>query len=326
VHYRLRILATNPATTSPDNGSNIAIWPGPGDYSLYSGVPSGYVGMPLTFYAANEDLDPFGKFQDSAFWDFGSDAMPENATTTHINTGSGASFSKEATFSTTGNKTISVTIVNPGGCSETLTHEVHIYDCGTPSIPQDAIVCNSGTTQGQSRMTYWINPGATLYLSEQDTVFAESGSTINGSVSSTLYMKGGSVFTAGHGDNNVIYGDGASINTSSSDFTLNCPTLDFDYSNAPPNPAHPSSSVKSDLTAVPITLSPNPTSGILTVQGLPSDRITVSVFNTLGETVMTQRNPIAPDFTLDLSKLDPGTYYIRFSLPNSVVTKKIIKK
>jgi hypothetical protein len=126
--------------------------------------------------------------------------------------------------------------------------------------------------------------------------------------------------------NSVIFGDGASINTNSTDFTLNCPTLDFDYSNAPPNPAHPTSSVKDDLNSVPITLSPNPTGGIISVQGLPLDNITVSVFNTLGETVMEQKNPPAPDFTLDLSKLVPGTYYIRFSSANSVVTQKIVRE
>jgi hypothetical protein len=127
----------------------------------------------------------------------------------------------------------------------------------------------------------------------------------------------------------VIFGDGANIKAASngtSDFTLNCPTLDFDYSNAPPNPAHPSASVKNDLASVPFTLSPNPTGGMLSVQGLPLDDITVSIFNTLGETVMEQKNPPSSDLTLDLSKFVPGTYYIRFSSANSVVTKMVVRE
>ena len=36
--------------------------------------------------------------------------------------------------------------------------------------------------------------------------------------------------------------------------------------------------------------------------------------------------PPAPDFTLDLSKLIPGIYYIRFSSANSVVTKKVVRE
>ena len=138
-------------------------------------------------------------------------------------------------------------------------------------------------------------------------------------------MKHGSVLTSA-ASNSAIISDSATINARSTAFTLNCPTLDFDYSNAPPNPAHPSSSVKNDLTSVPISLFPNPTGGIVSVQGLPSDNITVSVFNTLGETVMVQKHPSAPDFTLDLSKLAPGTYYIRFASANSVVTKKVVRE
>ena len=161
------------------------------------------------------------------------------------------------------------------------------------------------------------------------TIFAEPGSTISGNVANgRLYMKRGSIFTSNLGSNSVIFGDGASIKAASNgttDFTLNCPSLDFDYSNAPPNPAHPSASVKDNLNSVSITLSPNPTQGILTVQGLPSDDITISVFNTLGETVMVQKNLPTPDITLDLSKLIPGIYYIRILSSNSVMTKKIIR-
>jgi photosystem II stability/assembly factor-like uncharacterized protein len=85
-------------------------------------------------------------------------------------------------------------------------------------------------------------------------------------------------------------------------------------------------SVKDNLNSVSITVSPNPTGGMISVQGLPLDDITVSVFNIIGETVMVQKNPSAPDFTLDLSKLAPGTYYIRFSSANSVVTKKVVRE
>jgi hypothetical protein len=331
--YRLRILSTNPSITSADNGSPIAIWTGPGDFSLYSDALAGAVGTPVAFAATSGDLDPVGNFQDTAFMDFGSDATPANASISGINTGGGGGFTQQATYSTTGDKTITLTIGNPGGCSETLTCQVHIYDCSTPSIPADAIVVNSDTTVVEGKKTYWVNPGFTLNLPNADlwdTIFAEPGSTISAYAGwdCIIYLKQGSVFNSSKGwPDCLIYGNGASINTNvSSDFTLNCPNLDFDYSNAPPNPAHPTSGVKNDLTTVPITVSPNPTGGMLSVQGLPLDNITVSVFNTLGETVMEQKNPPASDFTLDLSKLDPGSYYIRISSANSVVTKKVVRE
>jgi hypothetical protein len=229
---------------------------------------------------------------------------------------------------TPGDKVITLTDVNPGGCSTTLTYsKLHIYDCTNPTIPHDAIVINSDTTATPFN-TYWVNPGFKLNAAQGDTIFAEPGSTISAGYQCVMYMKPGSVLISGSNGNAVIFADGAGIPTRSkyyTDFTLNCPNLNFDYTNAPPNAAHPLSGVKNDLNSVSITLSPNPTGGMLSVHELPSDNITVSVYNILGEMVMVQKNPPAPDFNLDLSKLVSGTYYIRFSSANSVVTKKIIK-
>jgi Secretion system C-terminal sorting domain len=179
-----------------------------------------------------------------------------------------------------------------------------------PSIPKNATVITAGGQNGSQ--IDWVNPSVDFGISWGGfTIFAEPGSFIENfncddSASNLVYLKPGAFYTALPRDI-VVHVE------------------NFDYTNAPPNPAHPSSSVKNDLTSLPLTLSPNPTGGMLSVQGLPSDNLTVSVFNTLGETVMEQKNPSAPDFTLDLSKLVPGVYYIRFSSANSVVTKAIIK-
>ena len=330
MHYRFRILAANPYITSADNGSDIAIWIGPGAFGFIS-QQEGSTGTAITITARDGDLDDNPEdFHDSAFWDFGSGATPAKAITGAIALPD-LNFSENVTYSTTGDKTITLTIFNRGGCSETRTDELHIYDCTNPSIPQDAIVINSDTTVAEAFKTYWVNPGFTLNLSPgnpRDTIFAEPGSTISGAYNCIIYMKPGSALISlkYSGQNSVIFADGASINTKSSDFTLNCPGLDFDYTNAPPNVAFPQSSVKNDLNSVPITLSPNPTGGILSIQGLPSDNITVSVFSVLGKMVMAQKNSPGPDFRLDLSKLVPGTYYIRFSSANTVVTKKVVRE
>lgn len=237
--YRFRILAAIPYTISADNGSDIAIGTGPYlGFERTSGQTAS-TGTPITVTADADSIS----LHDDAFWDFGPGANPAKATTTAIvDSYHNVTFSHDVEYSTPGDKTVTLTVVAPGGCSTMHTYELHIFDCSIPSIPHDVIVINSDTTldQGHSR-AFWVNPGVLLYLNGGlDTIFAEPGSTISHADHCILYMKPGSVFKSEYsGGNTVIFGDGASINTSSNDFTLNCPTLDFNYTNAPPNAAHP---------------------------------------------------------------------------------------
>ena len=76
---------------------------------------------------------------------------------------------------------------------------------------------------------------------------------------------------------------------------------------------------------VNISLSPNPTTGIITVYKAPANIIKVTVLNVLGKNVL-EISPNAPEFTLDLSKLPAGTYFARFSFANEVITRKIMKE
>ncbi len=321
-NYRFRILAAIPYTTSADNGSDISI--GTSRAFGIDDVIAGSIGTPITFTAGdivkNRDAP-----QENVFWDFGSGATPATATTSGIFDGIQViEFSQDVTYSTPGDKTVTLSLLNAGGCTPTVTYPLHIYDCSIPSIPRDAIVIDSNTIIGSSK-TYWANPGVTLNGANNDTIFAEPGSTISGARNCILYIKQGSVFTSSLGQNSVIFGDGASINTKSNDFTLHCPALDFDYTNAPPNAAHPADAVAN--TSLPsLTISPNPTRGIISIQGAPSNDLNISVMNLLGETIMQLKNPHSPDFTLDLSKLVSGTYYVRFSSANSVVTKMVVRE
>jgi N-acetylneuraminic acid mutarotase len=87
----------------------------------------------------------------------------------------------------------------------------------------------------------------------------------------------------------------------------------------------PPSLVNPDSRNTDINLFPNPTTGPLTIELPTSSEMNVTVMNLLGATVMELKNLHTPDFTLDLSKLVPATYYIRFSSVNSVVTKMVVK-
>jgi len=75
-----------------------------------------------------------------------------------------------------------------------------------------------------------------------------------------------------------------------------------------------------------ISLSPNPTTGIIMVHNVSANILHVTVSSILGESVLELEYPNAPEFTLDLSNLPPGTYFARISLQNEIITRKIIKE
>jgi hypothetical protein len=78
-----------------------------------------------------------------------------------------------------------------------------------------------------------------------------------------------------------------------------------------------------DLT---LSISPNPTTGIITVYNVPANIVHVGVTNVLGETIIELTNSGTADFTIDVSKLMPGTYFAKFSSASEVITRKIIKE
>jgi photosystem II stability/assembly factor-like uncharacterized protein len=88
----------------------------------------------------------------------------------------------------------------------------------------------------------------------------------------------------------------------------------------------PVSGVSSHVVESNFSITPNPTSSMITVGGFSSFPVEVAVFNVLGEKVSDVVNYHERKLTLDLSKLVAGTYYIRFSSANSVVTKKIVRE
>jgi photosystem II stability/assembly factor-like uncharacterized protein len=81
--------------------------------------------------------------------------------------------------------------------------------------------------------------------------------------------------------------------------------------------------IKSELN---VSLFPNPTTGSVTIQSTSENIVHITISNLLGESVIELANPNSPEFTLDLSKLPPGTYFVRFALPSEVITRKILKE
>jgi hypothetical protein len=342
-HYRIRVTGAYPFIASLDNGQDITIGRVPtafleiANFSTLSTNPdAGPLYIPvgaqigdsvkIKLPSGSSHTDPLQK-STLYDWDFGSDATPQNAS------GIGA-IEQNVTYSTSGDKTVTMTLTGPTGCTSSTTIVHHIFDCTNPPIPKHAIV-DSGMLPPdihKRSKVIWVNSGVTFETDNaHDTIFCEPNSTIIDSYGkNVVYLKPGASYSDGGGHarySTIIFADGVSLDLHKPHYIskIHCPNLDFNYTNAPPNVAHPLS-VKNELHPESITLFPNPTGGKLLVQGLPSDDLVVSVFTVLGETAMEQKTLRGPDFSLDLTTLVPGTYYIRFASMNSVVTKKIIKQ
>jgi hypothetical protein len=330
-HYRIRVLAASLDTEiiSADNGSDIAIGTKP-PVIFFALLPAGATGTPTEYEIQwqGDFNDP--RLQANVSWDFGSGANPPSVETNEIVNPDGP-VTQDVTYSTPGDKTVTLTVRAPGGCSSTVTQEIHIYDCSDPVIPNDAIVINSDTTKAEGKKTYWVNPGYTFYGAEDDTIFAEAGSTIsgNGVYQCVLYMMSGSVLDSRNGSSNsVIFGDGASIIQESNDFTLNCPNLTFDYTTAPPNSImhiNENESVSASGPPAEIEVSPNPTNGIVTLDHAPAFA-SITAVNVLGERVAQMKASGNGSGTFDLSSAPAGTYYVRIASGASVVTKTVVKQ
>lgn len=341
-HYRVRVTGSFPYVASLDNGQDITIGRAPtafleiANFSTYTTTPNSgplyipvgaKIGDSVQIKIPSDDFHPDPLQSSSMYeWDFGLGATPQTLVGTGV-------IEQIVTYSTSGDKTVTMTITSPTGCMSSTSIVHHIFDCSNPSIPKHAIV-DSGTLYDDHKRSkvIWVNSGVTLETDAgKDTIFCEPNSTIiDRSGSNVIYLKPGASYSdfGGKGSySTIIYADGVSLDLNKPNYNgqIHCPTLNFDYTNAPPNNGH-TSSVKNELHSESISLFPNPTGRTLLVQGLPSDGITVSVITILGETVIEQKNLHGPDVSIDLSTLVPGTYYIRFSSMNSVVTKKIIKQ
>jgi PKD repeat protein len=322
IHYRLRVIGAIPYTPSTDNGTDLVINPKP-NISFTFSTPAITIGDSVQIVNRTSGAVSY-------LWDFGDGASP--ATSTDMN--------PVVYYSTEGIKKISLTATSAAGCSVKRTvgsgpdssfgglNTVTVYTCN-PVIPKNAIVVESDSSCVGMGFTYWVNPGVTFQLiGGSGTIFAESGSTIerDGGMS-TIYLKAGVSYKQGGGGHTVIYDIGASLTSSGGGLTTaTCPSLSFDYHVAPPNKAFPKGSVNKGSISTQICISPNPASEKLTITGIPERTENVSLISVLGNTLMQITPPNTETLTIDVSKLQKGTYYLRVVSVDGVATKKFVKR
>ena len=236
--YRVRVISSNPRVDGSDNGTDLSI----------QGVP--YVEMRTSsggFKFSTVFLNRPVQFNSTIYgaasyeWNFGSGASP--ATSLEAN--------PTVTFSTTGQKTVSLTAVSPNGCTITRTLTLTVRETD-PVIPVAAVIVQ-GTVEFERNSIpdfIWVCPGGSCKikdgLSKLPTIYAEAGSRVvvgfrgNG----MAYLKSGASLSYdldGYGvsqsDFMVIAEPGAGLPTPSrnADYVLlEVPSITFDYSNVPP--------------------------------------------------------------------------------------------
>lgn len=296
-NYRFRVLGAVPYMASADNGSGISIGALPSSMDFVSNIGNVVVGSPVGSDVTNPGSDAS---IDSVFWDFGADATPSTA--------KGVGFWNGGTvYSAGGIKTITVTEKLPGGCSRTISRTFRVYDCTTPAIPSNSSIADHDMTWHNMGKLIWVNPGVklTLFSERGDTVFAEAGSTITdwGGWRNIVYLNAGASYvTQGTTTEDVIiYSDSASVPTVLDGATLECHSLHFDYSKAPPN------SVMHINDSVPLISEPS----LFGTQYCAGDSISVS-FNVGGS--WKHNNA----FTLELSDTS-GSFSNKFTILGSVI-------
>ena len=320
-HYRFRILGASPYTPGSDNGTDISIGQLPSPLYVEMAPTYGAIGKTVRYECVPGGID---NATDSMYWDFGPDATPQFIS--GIQGQTYALTQTETIYSSGGLKTITVIGVMPGGCSRTKTMQTLIYDCTPPVIPSDAIVIASDTIAAFRDKVLWVNPGVKLDLTggNYDTVYAEAGSTVATQNGCIAYLNAGAAIT-GNSQSLAICGPGTSV--SPSVLTVDCPTFAFDYAKAPNNPRMGivRAAVAEDAALMPVQLSPNPTTGELTIQGMPDQVKRITVLSILGNSLM-ELAPHASTQTIDLARFAAGTYYIRIATERGVTTKRVVKE
>ncbi len=329
--YRVRVIGAVPFISGSDNGSDLFI--GNVGFSLndYGFGPAWGAGTETHIYL-NDIADAA---HDSTFWNFGSDATPASlagkTSDPNIQT-------PVVMYSTGGMKSVTARVTNHT-CSKDTTITKYVFDCTPPAIPHTALVISRDTsitwTSNTGPRSIWINPGVTVDItasstSPLDSVFAEAGATITGRDSrrtTKYYLKVG--VAAGSlklstGDV-VIWQDAVALpNSGMETLVMQCPNLDFDYSSAPPNITFQPNAV-APVQPTLLQVLPNPTTASITITGARGNITNLEVYNALGQVVLNPQLPHSSNFSIDLSGLSNGTYYIRIVSGQGPITQKVVK-
>ncbi len=74
-----------------------------------------------------------------------------------------------------------------------------------------------------------------------------------------------------------------------------------------------------------ISVYPNPSNGIITIQRNSNEKMNLEIFDITGKQIHSQKNITDNLYTIDLSSITNGVYFINISVNDKIITKKLIK-
>jgi hypothetical protein len=328
-HFRIRVISGYPFIEGADNGSNITI----GTYYGVNFIPSRwgiFQNDTVTFINNSPNNGTY-------LWNFGDGASPQ--TSTAYNPG-------PVTYSTTGVKTISLSVTSPLGCTNTLAYPLKsqydsrdyftVFDC-YPAIPHSAIIVDTSgfsyNVPDTNDIYVWVVPGGSLrdvHFQHHTTIFIEPGGYINlsGNENLTIYVKNGGtcVLENMNSVSVVSASESGIINLGSYDVPTNaflqCSSLDFDYTNAPTY--NPTLVVNEKITSpLSISLYPNPANDMLHVFTGATMSSSVRLFNALGEEVWSAAGHVTNSVQIATDNLQNGVYYLQVVAAGAMRTEKV---
>jgi hypothetical protein len=196
-------------------------------------------------------------------------------------------------------------------------------------IPSSAIAYNSNGSHSVSNETIWICPGVTITLTGHDNIVY-----VEKDVILTLTSGGNTATVKDHGhveiegDFNKLYvaPNATFSNIGASNSTLGCPSVSFDYTNAPSGVCPVTTGLVDNDLNNGISIYPNPVDNILYI--INEGKISLTSFQIYNNNGQLMQEGIfdGKNENIDVSSLSKGGYILNLNTENGSYKKSITKK
>jgi hypothetical protein len=298
-HFRLRVASTDPYLLSDSNAADIQV------IALPNLQPTANTEWPFVGNAIQiSDNEPAGsKFT----WTF-------NDSDASIHTSQDSSPS--IIYSHEGLKSVSESVTNSSGCSQTGSFSFNVLSCH-PTIPSNVhIVTDSEEDHGFPFV--WVKSGGSYKpdysIDHQEVIFVEPGAYVwligSGDYVNIFYIRSGASINPFKGEYTYITVQDSGMLNPQSAYNVYCPDLTFDYSQIPSSVAE----------------NPPPTFSLIqsgdhlfaNTEEAPAE---IRIMNILGAEVLSQHGTGALD--VDLSPLPAGVYFAMVQSGDAREVRKI---